>query len=212
MPEDLNRQTHILKKMLYLCEIKPSNIAILRTTFGSEANIWPGDFLQYGDTPSTPSPHGDTRPRQRSKSKSSTPTPHGDTLPRQRSKSKPSTPTPHGDTRPRQRSKSKPSTPSPQGQAPPRLLWPAQFDYIIGNPPYNINGRIKVPTNKQEHKKNDGQTIWPAFIKKAVQLLPPETGQLCFIVPSIWLKPDLAQMYFFLLAFKIEKMRCFTSN
>jgi len=34
-------------------------------------------------------------------------------------------------------------------------------DIIVGNPPFNINGTIKVPTNSVLNKKNDGKTIWP---------------------------------------------------
>ena len=86
------------------------------------------------------------------------------------------------------------------------------FDYIIGNPPYNINGKKKIPTNKVLDKKADGNMCWFAFIKKAVSLLKPQTGQLAFIVPSIWLKPDRAGIHQFLTGFSLQQIRCFSSN
>jgi SAM-dependent methyltransferase len=71
------------------------------------------------------------------------------------------------------------------------------FDIIIGNPPFNFMGQIKVPTSNS-NKKNDGTTIWPEFIIKSISLLKPETGMLCVFIPSIWLKPDKKMMYKFL--------------
>ena len=44
------------------------------------------------------------------------------------------------------------------------------FNFIIGNPPFNFKGSIKVPTSNV-CKKKDGKTIWQNFIKKAVSLL-----------------------------------------
>lgn len=69
------------------------------------------------------------------------------------------------------------------------------FDYIIGNPPYNCNGLKKVPTLKNKNKKHDGVTIWDAFVKHSLSLLKNETGNLSFIIPSIWMKPDKAGNY-----------------
>ena len=87
-----------------------------------------------------------------------------------------------------------------------------KFDYIIGNPPFNINGLKKVPTNTNTHKKQDGYTIWPLFIKKSISLLTPETGKLCVIIPSIWLKPDKEKMYQYLTKYKIEYLNCFSNT
>ena len=63
-----------------------------------------------------------------------------------------------------------------------------KFTYIIGNPPYNINGIKKVPTNREKNKKKDGQTLWFEFIKTSLKLLE-KNGKLIMIVPSIWMKP-----------------------
>ena len=85
------------------------------------------------------------------------------------------------------------------------------FDIIIGNPPYNCNGAIKVPTNTQLHKKVDGTTIWTDFVKHSCSLLQPH-GYLVMIIPSIWMKPDKLRMYHFITQFKIHKLRAFTST
>jgi len=87
-----------------------------------------------------------------------------------------------------------------------------EYDYIIGNPPYNAHGMKKVPTNKKTQKKQDGTTVWMAFVKKALRLLKPEMGQLCLIVPSIWLKPDKAGIHQVLTSYKIEKLHCLSGN
>ena len=60
---------------------------------------------------------------------------------------------------------------------------------IIGNPPYNINGLIKVPTKNNTDKKKDGKMIWGKFISHSIDLLK-SNGLLCFITPSIWMKND----------------------
>ena len=88
----------------------------------------------------------------------------------------------------------------------------ANVDYIIGNPPYNSHGMKKVPTNTNLQKKQDGQTVWQQFIKKSLSLLKPEVGQLCYIVPSLWLKPDKAGLYNLLTQYKIEKLYCLTNT
>ena len=86
------------------------------------------------------------------------------------------------------------------------------FNYVIGNPPYNLNGIKKVPTNTLINKKyDDGKTIWISFVKKSISLLK-ENGQLSMIIPSIWLKPDKARMYHYLMQYKIEKINCFTNT
>ena len=85
------------------------------------------------------------------------------------------------------------------------------FDYVIGNPPYNSHGTKKVPTDIKKDKKKDGRTVWTSFIKRSISLLRPK-GKLCFIVPSIWLKPDKAGMYHYLLSYKIEKLHCLSNT
>ena len=85
------------------------------------------------------------------------------------------------------------------------------FDYVIGNPPYNVNGVKKVPTNKQKNKKNDGNTVWFEFIKKSIQLLK-ENGKLIMIVPCIWLKPDKLKAYDYMCNFKIEKLHSLSNT
>lgn len=86
-----------------------------------------------------------------------------------------------------------------------------EFDFIIGNPPYNNNGLKKVPTNKGVNKKEDGTTVWIPFIKKSVELLK-ENGMMVVIIPSIWLKPDKALMYDFMMHYKIEALHCMSNT
>jgi 16S rRNA G966 N2-methylase RsmD len=85
------------------------------------------------------------------------------------------------------------------------------YDYVIGNPPYNSHGMKKVPTDTKSDKKNDGKTVWTSFVRSSISLLKPY-GKLCFIVPSIWLKPDKAGMYDYILSYKIEKLHCLTNT
>ena len=61
-----------------------------------------------------------------------------------------------------------------------------QFDFIIGNPPYNLNGAIKTPTN-QKLQKNDGKSSYVDFVNKSLNLLK-DNGHLLLIIPTIWLK------------------------
>ena len=139
IPNEEERKSHIIENMIYIIEIKESNIIILREIFGVKANIFHTDFLST---------------------------------------------VPNLD----------------------------KFDYIIGNPPYNSNGIKKVPTNTKKNKKHDdGKTIWISFIKKSISLLK-ENGQLCVIVPSIWLKPDKARTYHYLTNYKIEKIHCLSNT
>lgn len=141
MPDESHRKNHILKQMIHMIELKPSNVAALREMFGETANIIACDFCASTNE----------------------------------------------------------STPE-------------YYDYIIGNPPYNSKGMKKVPTNKALQKKADGNTIWVKFIIKSLTLLQPETGQLCLIVPAIWLKPDKAGIHKLLTNYKIEKIHCLTGN
>ena len=85
------------------------------------------------------------------------------------------------------------------------------FDFVIGNPPYNNNGLKKVPTNKGVNKKEDGTTVWIPFIKKSVELLK-NNGMMVVIIPSIWLKPDKALMYDFMMQYKIEALHCMSNT
>ena len=80
-----------------------------------------------------------------------------------------------------------------------------KFDYIVGNPPYNIDGGIKTPTNTKQNKREDGKTIYVDFINKSLELLR-ENGFLNLIIPSLWLKPDKAGLYKTLTNLKIHKL------
>jgi len=86
-----------------------------------------------------------------------------------------------------------------------------KFNYIIGNPPYNINGVKKVPTNREKNKKKDGQTLWFEFIKTSLKLLE-KNGKLIMIVPSIWMKPDKSKAYDFMCQYQIDKIHCLSNT
>ena len=85
------------------------------------------------------------------------------------------------------------------------------YDVIIGNPPYNSHGVIKVPSNNERDKRDDGQTVWPLFVRHAVSLLAPG-GYLNFITPSMWLRPDKAKTYDFMHTFTILRAKCMSSS
>jgi len=85
------------------------------------------------------------------------------------------------------------------------------FDIIVGNPPFNINGTIKVPTNSILKKKNDGKTIWPAFVRHSLHLLQ-DKGCLLMITPCIWMKPDKANIYPLLTSLHIDRIHCFSNT
>ena len=90
-------------------------------------------------------------------------------------------------------------------------------DIVIGNPPFNINGSIKVPTNKYRVcKKMDGISIWARFIIHSLftMLKKSRYGYLLFITPSIWMKND-HKMYKIMLSHTIKKihtMNCSETN
>ena len=87
------------------------------------------------------------------------------------------------------------------------------FDFIIGNPPYNINGALKTPTNKTLKKQSDGKQIYVDFVNKSLTLLK-QGGHLALIIPCLWLKPDKAGLYYSLLHnnFVIEKLHCLSTS
>ena len=85
-------------------------------------------------------------------------------------------------------------------------------DFIIGNPPFNSNGTKKVPSNNHSKKQCDGKTVWTDFIRKSVSILKNDTGLLCVIIPSIWLKPDKVNMYQYLTRYKIANLHCFSNT
>lgn len=84
------------------------------------------------------------------------------------------------------------------------------YDVIIGNPPYNAHGSIKVPTNKNSKKKKDGVSIWRDFVKTAIFNLK-DNGYLAMITPSIWMKND-QELFRFLQQWDIEKIHCMTNT
>ena len=88
-------------------------------------------------------------------------------------------------------------------------LW--KFDVVIGNPPFNYRGTKKVPTNTKLKKKHDGMTIWGDFLKRSMSLLK-QNGYLCFITPSIWMKPDKSRLYHFIMQYKIIKLHALNNT
>jgi len=85
------------------------------------------------------------------------------------------------------------------------------FDFIIGNPPYNINGKLKTPTNYNLKKGDIGKQIYVDFIYKSFELLKPD-GFINIIIPSLWLKPDKANLYNLLTTKKIHKLVCLSTT
>lgn len=88
---------------------------------------------------------------------------------------------------------------------------PHPFDIILGNPPFNIQGLKKVPTNTTQNKKKDGKTAWTHFIRHSLSLLK-KNGHLLMITPSIWMKPDKAKIYPLLTNYQLKNLRCFTNT
>ena len=84
------------------------------------------------------------------------------------------------------------------------------FDFIIGNPPYNVGGIVKVPMKANLDKKGDGRAIWMNFVIKAIECLKKE-GYLAFITPSIWMKAD-HPMYKFMLQYHSHKVHTLTNT
>ena len=84
------------------------------------------------------------------------------------------------------------------------------FDFIVGNPPFNVGGLVKVPTNKAIDKRGDGKSVWMHFINKSIDALCKK-GTLAMITPSIWLKRDHS-MHKVITRYHIRKLHTLTSN
>ena len=85
-----------------------------------------------------------------------------------------------------------------------------KYDMIFGNPPFNVKGQVKVPTNIKISKKSDGASIWQQFIKHSIHCLKGN-GHLTFITPSIWMKHDHS-MYQYMLQYNIKKIHTMTNT
>jgi tRNA1(Val) A37 N6-methylase TrmN6 len=140
IPNNEERKTHIIEKMITMCEIYPPHIEKLYDLFSYKANILAQDFLTV-DACNT------------------------------------------------------------------------QFNMVIGNPPYNINGKIKTPTNNHIKKSNDGKQSYVDFINKSLTLLKPE-GVMALIIPTLWMKPDKAGLYntMTIKNFNIKKLVCLSTS
>jgi tRNA1(Val) A37 N6-methylase TrmN6 len=87
------------------------------------------------------------------------------------------------------------------------------FNIIIGNPPYNINGALKTPTNNSFKKTEDGKQVYVEFVKKSLVLLE-KNGLLALIIPALWMKPDKAGLYNILVNnnFTINHLHCLSTT
>lgn len=56
------------------------------------------------------------------------------------------------------------------------------FDLVLGNPPYNISGKVAT-----------GNTIYQFFIRKSLEEWILKGGYLLFVTPSAWRKPTTSQ-------------------
>jgi hypothetical protein len=87
-----------------------------------------------------------------------------------------------------------------------------EIDIIIGNPPYNINGVIKTPTNSLLKKTLEGRTVWRDFLLKGISYLKTD-GILSLITPSIWFRIDRNNIHNYILEnFYLMNARCFTAD
>ena len=57
----------------------------------------------------------------------------------------------------------------------------------MGNPPFNVNGIVKVPTQKNISKKTDGKMIWGHFTLHAIDFLKENNKKFLFFFHS-WFK------------------------
>ena len=140
-PNTTTRKDHIIKNMIYMCEIYPPHIEELKTHFSQDANIIQKDFLALNKYEYKP------------------------------------------------------------------------FDIIIGNPPYNIHGALKTPTNNSLKKADDGKQVYVEFINKSLDLLYDQ-GHLALIIPTLWMKPDKAGLYNTLTShnFSIKYLNCLSTT
>ena len=116
IPDEAARKSHILRKMLYMCELNPKNAAICREIFPRCPHIHQGDFLEFDPVSEWGSKY-------------------------------------------------------------------AQFDVIVGNPPYNA-----PCTSGRAH----GGTLYPKFLVALGPLLVPG-GYQVMVHPGIWRKPGHKQ-------------------
>jgi len=85
-----------------------------------------------------------------------------------------------------------------------------KYDIVMGNPPFNINGMVKVPTQNNISKKTDGRMIWAQITLHAINFLN-KGGYLAFITPSIWMKNDHF-MYSKMIQYTIDKLHTLTNT
>ncbi len=85
------------------------------------------------------------------------------------------------------------------------------FNVIFGNPPFNCNGLLKVPTNQILSKKQDGKAVWKDFVYHSLSLLEPK-GFLCLITPTLWMKPTKDKIHNTLYSYALLKVKCFTNT
>ena len=135
IPNSEERKQHILKNMIFMCEINSEYYDNLYSIFGKDCNLYCGDFFSFN----------------------------------------------------------------------------GNFNIILGNPPFTVNGFIKTPTNNNLNKKHDGQNAWFEFIKHSISLIK-NNGMLNFIVPSLWLRPDRNKVYNYMFQFDINKINCMTNT
>lgn len=86
-----------------------------------------------------------------------------------------------------------------------------EYDVIIGNPPYVVDGAKKVPTKDGVDKRNDGRTAWTDFVEHSLSLLV-DGGYLGMVVPSLWLRHDKAGMHEKLLKYRLVRLRCYNAS
>ena len=87
-----------------------------------------------------------------------------------------------------------------------------KMNIIVGNPPYNINGSIKTPTNNNQNKKLEGKVVWRLFLLKSLSLLK-KGGILSFIIPSIWFRIDKSKTHEYIFNnYKLLKSVCYSSS
>ena len=86
-----------------------------------------------------------------------------------------------------------------------------EYDLLVGNPPYVVDGLKKVPTATGKSKTDDGRTSWHQFVVHSLSLLR-EGGCLAMIVPSLWLRHDKAGIHDLLLQHQLIWMRSYGTS